>query len=273
MKVVEQFVCGRAGDPGLCEDVIVVTDDFAAVIDGVTDKTRCVYDGMLGGGFAATQLAAAFSVLNRGADLRACSDFLTQWLVEVSEAASPGFDPESYDGPSAVFVAYSVERREIWRIGDGRWLTRSARSPENFLLDRVMTEARAALLRALVLSGADKAELARADPGRAMITSMLRSQHMFRNLNSASEPLAYGAVDGRAIPDRFLEVWRVECGQELVLASDGYPELMLSLEQSEAYLTADLRRDPLRIDKHCSYRALQLGHESYDDRAYLRIAI
>lgn len=40
MKIIETFLCGKMGDPALCEDNIVMLEDGVAVIDGVTTKAK-----------------------------------------------------------------------------------------------------------------------------------------------------------------------------------------------------------------------------------------
>ena len=46
MKVIEQFCVGKFNDESLNEDCIFVSDDYIAVIDGVTTKSDRRYDGM-----------------------------------------------------------------------------------------------------------------------------------------------------------------------------------------------------------------------------------
>lgn len=48
MKVVEQHVIGKVNDE-MCEDSVVETDGFVAVIDGATSKSSVRYDGLKGG--------------------------------------------------------------------------------------------------------------------------------------------------------------------------------------------------------------------------------
>lgn len=270
MKVVEQFVRSKSGDPSLCEDVLFINDDFAVVIDGATDKTNRKYDGMFGGRFAAELVASVFSVLDPEIDLSNCVKALTDKLRAALRKTDPALNPEVDDGPCAVLVAYSVSRREVWRIGDCSWATQVAAHLGSKTLDRVASEARAGLLRGLLLAGASEDSLLSTDPGRDFILPLLRIQYLFRNLVSA-DPFIYGAIDGSIIPELLCETWPVATGQEIVLASDGYPMLFDSLARTEAYLASDLRRDPLRIRKYPSTKAVVPGNESFDDRAYLRI--
>ena len=46
LVVEEPYVRSRTGDPGGGGDAVVVTAHFAAVLDGVTGKTRLHFDGL-----------------------------------------------------------------------------------------------------------------------------------------------------------------------------------------------------------------------------------
>ena len=61
--VVESFVEGK-DQRRVCEDVIVTSDDFAAVIDGASDETGVQYAGKTGGRFAADAIAMAIEHLS-----------------------------------------------------------------------------------------------------------------------------------------------------------------------------------------------------------------
>ena len=39
MRIIEQFIKGKYNDPNLCEDAICVTENFIAVIDGVSSQS------------------------------------------------------------------------------------------------------------------------------------------------------------------------------------------------------------------------------------------
>ena len=48
MKVIEKFIKGKYDKEELCEDAIVVTEDFVVVIDGVTTQSDFLVDGKKG---------------------------------------------------------------------------------------------------------------------------------------------------------------------------------------------------------------------------------
>ena len=67
MEIIERFVAGKAADPALCEDIVVVTDTRVAVIDGATDKSGRHYQWhgatVTGGRFAAEVIAERLGAL------------------------------------------------------------------------------------------------------------------------------------------------------------------------------------------------------------------
>lgn len=60
---------------------------------------------------------------------------------------------------------------------------------------------------------------------------------------------------------------------ELVLASDGYPFLKPTLDESEAMLASQLGNDPLCMNTFKATKGLMAGNKSFDDRSYLRVGI
>lgn len=272
MKVLERFVRGKAGAQRPCEDAIFVNDAFAAVIDGATAKDDRRFGEGSSGLFAARSIVESLATLDPDADIRDFVAHVSEALARDLARAVPGFDLRTGDGPSATVVAWSAARREVWRVGDAAWAMPGASHPAGKAIDEVAARARAAMLRAALLRGDDADVLARDDPGRALVFPLLSIQHVFRNLDDPGEPLAFAAIDGTPVPARFLECWHVPEAEELVLASDGYPEVLPTLAESEAHLAASLARDPLRIGDRPSTKGVGPGAESFDDRAYLRIA-
>ena len=79
-------------------------------------------------------------------------------------------------------------------------------------------------------------------------------------------------LDGFPVPREGVRIFPVpEDVDSVVLATDGYPVLRGTLEDSEAELAALLRRDPLLIREFRSTKAARPGCASFDDRAYVRI--
>lgn len=120
MTITEHFICGKhtAAD---CEDGIVITNDFAAVIDGSTSKTPKRLDpSMKNGRFAMLliseyikQMPTDYTMNNfcRGITLRIAEEYAKRGIAE-----DMAKHPEERLTASAII--YSNSRKEVWMVGD-----------------------------------------------------------------------------------------------------------------------------------------------------------
>jgi len=169
---------------------------------------------------------------------------------------------------------YSAPRREIWRVGDLHCAVDGVASLGSLEIGRASADFRALYLRLLLLSGESIVRsLLEWDPTRDLMLPILRNIHHLRNSESETG-WEFGAFDGTPIPARFLEVDHVAAGASfVVLASDGYPEPSASLDEAEATISVLLEEDPLCMDSFRAEKGLREGMLSFDDRAYIRVAI
>lgn len=271
VEIAEQFLAAKTGRPEQCEDGIVVTSEFAAVIDGATDKTGHRYEGLTGGRYAMLACSDALRSLEPKADHLAAAEHLTGTLAR---RLPHGLAPR--ERPEAVVAVYSRARREIWQIGDvGFWHAGIPEAETNVrkIADRYAADVRAAIIRVELAAGAEMSALARDDPGRRALGSLLTSQASFRN-NPAAREFAYPGVDGSTIPASLITIRKIpEDVTQLVIASDGYPRILPTLGASEEMLTRLLTIDPLCIDELRGTKGVAPGNKSFDDRAYLRLKL
>jgi hypothetical protein len=271
VEIAEQFIAAKTGQSKQCEDGIVVTSEFAAVIDGDTDKTGLRYEGMTGGRYAMLACSDAVRSLDSKANHIAAIEHLTETLAR---RLPHGLTPR--ERPTAVLTVYSRARQEIWQIGDvGFWHVGIPQGKTNVrkIVDRYAADIRAAIIRTELASGTDPSALARNDPGRRAISCLLSSQANFRN-NSAARELAYPGIDGNTIPTNLITIHKVPDNvTQLVIASDGYPRILPTLSASEEMLTRLLTIDPLCIDEIRGTKGITPGNKSFDDRAYLRLTL
>jgi len=269
MRIVEQLLRSRWGDPGGGEDVIAVAPGHVAVIDGAT--SRAADDApATRGRFAATILAESLAEVPLEADARSAFDFMTRRLsdhLDESQLRDPA------RRPSAAAVIVSVPRREVWRVADCSYLINGRPFLTGMDVDRYSAGCRAAFLEASLAAGSSIEEFRKHDIGADLIRPLVRAAAYLRNQETPSQ-WAYGALDGTPIPTRFLEVRRLPNDEtEVVLASDGYPAPKASLLESENALKELLAEDPLMFRRHQGTRGMMEGMESFDDRAYLRIIL
>ena len=282
MEVIEQFSLGKfPAHPS--EDVLVTTPSFAAVIDGAsTAATFSHTTDETPGRRAALAVADTVRRLPPDADAHTAIQLMTQ-AVAALRGAQDDADADGDDfnsRPNASFVLYSAMRHEVWQVGDCQFLTVEADGSTTLytnekLIDLILAEWRCAVDRSLLLRGMMSAEqLLSDDRGRRMIDPFIARQIRYQNLDS-NHRLAYGVIDGSPLPRRFIRTYRLSPAvRELVLASDGYPELSPTLADSEAALTRFLAADPLCLHAPMTgTKGIKPEAVSHDDRSYLRICI
>ncbi|MEV4108358.1 hypothetical protein [Nonomuraea sp. NPDC049695] len=280
-RVVERAVLAKAAGHG--EDRLLVLDDgrgvrCAAVIDGVTDKSGRDFGGASGGALAADCVARTLAALPADVTVGEAVASITAELAALRRTwAVPDDDLRA---PAAVAAVAWPRRRLAWRVGDvhlavgrrdgGR--LRWDRHVGGKLIDTVLAGARAAYLHCLLLEGEHPENLAATDPGRALIRPVLERQAALANRDDAG-PFGYGVLDGRPVPERFVETFVLpQDAWEVVLASDGYLGPAQNLVTAEAELRASLRADRLRIMDHAATKGMAPDARSFDDRAYLRLS-
>ncbi|GER67412.1 hypothetical protein BpJC4_18830 [Weizmannia acidilactici] len=275
MKILEVFLEGKTADPLLCEDAWIVTEHFAAVIDGATAKSALVIDGMATGKFIAEQIKAAVeSVENPDLDSEAFVRLIESHLYEQYKArgllGEMQKDPNKI--PAASMAAYSRYRRQIWLFGDCQAF--AGKRYTNFKpVDRLISMVRKYYIEYALLNGKTEAEFLDEDGGRSAIQPLLHMQQAFLN-SEMDSPFSYSTISGFGYKMEDAKVIPVPAGvQEVVLASDGYPELFPDLAATERYLKEALAEDPLCYKKIISTKGIENGRISFDDRCYLKIGI
>lgn len=271
ISIIEQTVEAKTGDHRTCEDAIFIGKHHVAVIDGATAKSDGLIDGKSPGQIAQEVISNALLQLDGSEDGRTalrkitevCSGLRTAWSQQQGRSASV---------PIATLVVYSKRRREIWRVGDCYFALNGRTSAQSSLVDRIASEARAAFDVACIQSGVRYEQLLVHDLGRDAILPLLLRQAAFMN-NSNAGQYGYGAVDGTTKALDFLEIIDASGATDIVLASDGYPELLPSLAESEAKLASIISADPLLIYDWKATKGVTQGLKSFDDRAYLRISV
>lgn len=267
MQLIEVDIKGKRPDQQLCEDGYVLTPDFAAVVDGSTSKVA----GRHGGRLAMQTVCTAIRSLPPEADKWEMLTHLTQALAALNPLRATH---EAQYRLTCSAVIFSVRRRVVWLAGDCqcRWGGRTFQNPK--MVDSVLTQIRTDALRYLLAHGHTVPELRQNDLGRACIADALREQTNFQNCPDPANPYAYPVLDGTPVcasqvPELSVPAEVKEC----ILASDGYPQLADTLQQSEECLHTLLQTDPLCMDANAATKGWMEGNGSFDDRCYLRIAI
>ena len=99
--IIEQSVVGKYSDVSLCEDALVITPFFAAVVDGATSKCDLSFDGKTTGRLASELLSGVIRSLPYDATM---SEFIDEagylWLFIVETV----FGKESFPNHNAGFL-------------------------------------------------------------------------------------------------------------------------------------------------------------------------
>ena len=257
MTITEQFICGKhtAAD---CEDGIVITNDFAAVIDGSTSKTPKRLDpSMKNGRFAMLliseyikQMPADYTMNNfcRGITLRIAEEYAKRGIAE-----DMAKHPEERLTASAII--YSNSRKEVWMVGDCQAIIDGEHYDNSKPYEQEIAMQRATLIK----NGISPKE-ARCAIEPQLIKAMLEGQNR-----------QYAVIDGTPI---YMPGTRIVTASHcVVLASDGYPTLLPTPHESEEALAQHLTDDPQNITDFIATKGLVEGNVSFDDRAYIKLTI
>jgi len=165
---------------------------------------------------------------------------------------------------TASAVIYSRISREIWMIGDCQCMVGGIFYDNPKPYEQELAERRAAII---LNSPEPRDHFLHNDTARqAIIPRMLETmQHQNKT---------YSVVDGFPIDMRHVRIITLDFQPwEIILASDGYPFLCPTLQESEEKLAWQREHDPLNIGTFKATKAFAPDSNSFDDRAYIRFNV
>lgn len=269
MEVIEQFTAGKAG-PDANEDAIAVSENFIGVFDGVTSRHGNTLLGASNGRFAACFLTDALAKLPKeitGPD--AVASLNKALLAEGKKAAAEEGKEftEIWSYPAAALLVYSRARREIWRVADSTFILNGKAHYRSFPQEETWAQLRRAFIHAKLAKGMTEQQLLDEDPSWNLLTPIISELKVFANHTG---PFGYGVLNGSEVPATHIEVFDASAAGEIVFASDGYPEVFGTLEDTEAHIAKVLAEDPLMYKLYPQVKGVRKGHVSFDDRSYIR---
>lgn len=274
MNITEKCIISKKGKTELCEDGIIITENYIAVIDGSTSKSDKQYDGKTTGKQSLDILLKAIEKLKYNLSITEVIEFLTNEIAKsytkynIYELAK--LHPE--ERFTASCIIFSKYAKEIWMIGDCQCLVDGYQYKNEKKVDKLLSELRSYYIQCEMLIGKSITEFIENDTGRAYIIPAIKKQYLFQNAKVNSE-YAYSAIDGFLVNMEKVKIISIKGNtKNIVLATDGYPKLKKTLEESEKYLKIILDKDPLLYMRFKSTKGLQSGNISYDDRAYVSFA-
>jgi hypothetical protein len=269
LSVIESAVVGKQNGE-LCEDGLVISEHFVAVIDGVTTDGAYSWDGSSPGKVAKELIVDTLQHTDcsnmDASSLFSTLDMKIAEKIKATEAAGTHLGFESY--PRASIILYNATVHQVWSYGDCRCKIDGILHEHLKQVDKINTEMRCMIDEAALLSGTPEADIVADDLGRTSIQTGLTYQLAFENKD---HPLGYPTLNGCGINPNMIRTYPVKPGATVILASDGYPQVCDTLADSEDYLRQVLNDDPLCIKNNPSTKCKKAGTVSYDDRTYCRL--
>ena len=295
MKIIESSIIGKKS-PEACEDGMVVTDDFIAVIDGSTSKTPKHLNPDMKNGRYAMMLISEYIREELKADA-SVDDFCQGVTVYIYNKVYEklGVEERLKEHPeerlTASAILYSRTRNEVWMVGDCQAIIDGKLYENGKPYEQEIARKRVELIE----QGLSPAE-ARKQIEPLLIEAMLSGQNQ-----------TYTVIDGFPIYREGVKVVSVSdscsvqdsvpasnsvpasdsvpcsdsvsasgtifvSSSEIVLASDGYPFLEPTLAASEAALAEQIANDPQNIHSFIATKGIVEGNKSFDDRTYIRFS-
>lgn len=263
-EILEQF-CEGKGKPEACEDRLVITPHFVAVIDGATSSAPLA-SGKAGGIVAAEAVARVLQTLPADCDAASFVKLATQAVHE-----DTGHWPdESKNRPCAAVVIYSAARQEIWRVCDCHIRLDDEVLDGEIAAGRIPYTYRSAIIRAQLALGQTTIEKEQARPvNQQPFWPFVEVQNVF--LNHPTDPMGFGAVNGLPVPEKFIEVYSTHGVTEIVLCSDGFFTPAPTLTEGLAELARLKVEDPLLCLQVNGSRPFPAQGRFFDDTTYVRI--
>ncbi len=292
MMIIESKIVGKKSQES-CEDGMVITDDFIAVIDGSTSKTPKHLNPDMKNGRYAMMLISEYIREELEADASVddfCQGVSAYIYNKVYEKL--GMEMRLKEHPeerlTASAILYSRTRNEVWMVGDCQAIIDGKLYENGKPYEEKIARKRVELIE----QGLSPAE-ARKQIEPLLIEAMLSGQNQ-----------TYTVIDGFPIYREGVKVVSVSdscsvqdscsvpasdsvpcsdsvsasgtifvSSSEIVLASDGYPFLEPTLAASEAALAEQIANDPQNIHSFIATKGIVEGNKSFDDRTYIRFSV
>ena len=287
MKIIESSIIGKKSQE-VCEDGMVVTDDFIAVIDGSTSKTPKHLNPDMKNGRYAMMLISEYIWEELKADASVddfCQGVTAYIYNKVYEKL--GVEERLKEHPeerlTASAILYSRTRNEVWMVGDCQAIIDGKLYENGKPYEQEIARKRVELIE----QGLSPAE-ARKQIEPLLIKAMLSGQNQTYTVIDGFPIYREGVKvvsvsDSSSVQDSVPASDSVPCSDsasasdtipssstEIVLASDGYPFLKPTLAASEAALAEQIANDPQNIRSFIATKGIVEGNKSFDDRTYIR---
>lgn len=287
MKIIESSIIGKKSQEA-CEDGMVVTDDFIAVIDGSTSKTPKHLNPDMKNGRYAMMLISEYirEELKVDASVDDFCQGVTAYIynkVYEKLVVEERLKEHLEERLTASAILYSRTRNEVWMVGDCQAIIDGKLYENGKPYEQEIARKRVELIE----QGLSPAE-ARKQIEPLLIEAMLSGQNQTYTVIDGFPIYREGVKvvsvsDSSSVQDSVPASDSVPCSDsasasgtipssssEIVLASDGYPFLKPTLAVSEAALAEQIANDPQNIRSFIATKGIVEGNKSFDDRTYIR---
>ena len=268
MQIIEKTVVAK-NPKKKSEDGIVVTNNFVAVIDGSTSKTKYRHSLFRTNGRYAMYLTARY--IRQMSKTTTSEQFLRGVTAYIRKHYNKSMLPRLAEHPedrlTCSAVVYSRLNREIWMVGDCQCMINGELFDNPKPAEAELAAMRAEEVKRLLATGVTQEELLRNDTARPVIIPRMLETMREQNVS-------YSVIDGFPIARQHVRIIPLDFRPwEIVLASDGYPILRPTLAESEEELQKLREEDPLNISRFQATKAFHPDFNSFDDRSYIRLKI
>ena len=199
---------------------------------------------------------------------------MTIKLSDALPLATPPSTLLPHERMAASVALYSRHYQQIWLIGDCQAMVvvHHEKGSSQYLttndkpIEAINAGKRSRYILQALSTGASIKDFQINDTGREVILNDIITSMKEQNKD-------YAVVDGTPIAiDKVVVISLPPAGTayDIILATDGYPFLHATLQESEEHLQRQLREDPLCINTFKATKGLMKGCNSFDDRAYIR---
>lgn len=290
MKIIESSIIGKKSQEA-CEDGMVVTDDFIAVIDGSTSKTPKHLNPDMKNGRYAMMLISEYIREELKADASVddfCQGVTAYIYNKVYEKL--GVEERLQEHPeerlTTSAILYSRTRNEVWMVGDCQAIIDGKLYENGKPYEQEIARKRVELIEQ-GLSPAEARKQIEPLLIKAMLSGQNRTYTVIDGFPIYREGVKVVSVsDSCSVQDSVPASDSVPCSDsvsasgtifvsssEIVLASDGYPFLEPTLAASEVALAEQIANDPQNIHSFIATKGIVEGNKSFDDRTYIRFSV
>ncbi len=275
-QVIDSFLKGKDEAPEKCEDFLIINDGFIGVIDGATAKGNPLFYEPKTSGRIAGELICSILENSKNWNLDAATiiDIINKEFICFYKNKNI-FEHVSLhivDRLIASMVLFSINKNQIWSIGDCQFIIDNKIYNNQKYSDLAISEVRNLFVLSLINQGYSAEEINNSTETRELILPFLKSALLFQNKKNNFSKFDYYVIDGFFSDLKKIKIININNNiSQIIMATDGYPQIKLTLEESEIYLQHICENDPLLLTVSGALKMIDGNRGCYDDRAYVKL--